>query len=122
MTICYLQDHQEKLKSEWVDTAGHSLFKGSEHVHSAIQWGWMVWRLNHGSDKTFLSPKCPDHFWAPTPSLQFNGYPGSFLGVKQQRHYVDHSSPSSATVTNKGFHDKDMGFACYLSLSNCIIK
>jgi hypothetical protein len=23
MTICYMHDHQEKLKSEWVDTAGH---------------------------------------------------------------------------------------------------
>jgi len=38
----------------------------------------------------FSSPKCPDWFWGP-PSLLFNGYWGSFLGVKWPGCKFDHS-------------------------------
>jgi len=56
------------------------------------------------------------------PSFQFKGYQGSFLEVKQPRHYVYHSPPSSAVLMNICLHDMNMGFVYYLSVSNCIIK
>jgi len=56
------------------------------------------------------------------PRLQFKGYQVSFLGVKQPRHYVDHSPPSSVVLTNVCLHDMDMEFVYYVSVSNCIIK
>jgi hypothetical protein len=62
--------------------------------------GW----ANHGSNpssdnKFFSSPKCPEQLWEPT-SLLFDGYRGSFLGIRAQHlgHAVDHSLPSSAEV------------------------
>jgi hypothetical protein len=41
-------------------------------------------------------PKCPDWLWNP-PSLLFNVYLGSFLGLKLQEPEVDHS-PSCIKV------------------------
>jgi hypothetical protein len=48
----------------------------------------------------FESPKCPDQLWGP-PSLLFSGYQGSFLGVKQLGHEVNHSPLSSAEVKSQ---------------------
>jgi len=42
----------------------------------------------------------PHHLWGPH-SLLFNGYWGSFLGVKQSGCKVNHSPPSSAEVKNE---------------------
>ena len=42
-------------------------------------------------------PKRPDRFWGP-PSLLFNGYRGSLLGVKWPGRLVDYSRTSSAEV------------------------
>jgi len=42
-------------------------------------------------------PKCSDWLWDPL-SLLFNGYWGSFFGVKQPELQVNHSSPSIAEV------------------------
>jgi hypothetical protein len=54
----------------------------------------MVWGLNPGREKRFLSsPKCPDWLWSPT-TLLFNGYGGSFPGEMQPGHEVRHSPPS----------------------------
>jgi hypothetical protein len=45
-------------------------------------------------------PKCPDWPWDP-PSQVFGGYRGSFTGVKQPEHEVDHLPPSSAEVQER---------------------
>lgn len=112
MTICYMQGNQKILKNEWVDIAGHCSMELNMY-NQPCNGARMVWSSNHGSGKTFfLSPECPDQLWG-SPSLQFNG---SFLGVKQPRHYADHSPSSSAM--HMCLHDMDMDFACYLSLSN----
>jgi len=42
----------------------------------------------------------PDWHWCP-PSIIFKWVPEFFAGVQQQRHEVDHSSPSTAEVKNK---------------------
>jgi hypothetical protein len=54
-----------------------------------------------GRDKIFSSPQRPDRLWGP-PSLLFNGYRGSFPGVKQPGPEADHSPPSSTEVKNCG--------------------
>jgi hypothetical protein len=60
--------------------------------------GWIVWGLNSGRSKRFyLTQNHPDHDWGP-PSLLFNEYQGSFLGVKVLGREVDHSPPSSIKV------------------------
>jgi hypothetical protein len=43
---------------------------------------------------------CPDWPWGP-PSLLYNGYRVSFLGVKRPGHGVDHPPPSSARVKER---------------------
>jgi len=42
----------------------------------------------------------PDWPWGP-PSLLYNGYHISFLGVKWAGHGVDHQPPSSAKVKER---------------------
>ena len=44
---------------------------------------------------TFSVPNCLNWLWG-TPSLLFNGYQGSFLGVKWPRRKVDHAPSCSA--------------------------
>jgi hypothetical protein len=48
----------------------------------------------------FCSPKRLNSLWDP-PSLLFNGYRGSFLGVKRRGREVDHSPPFSAEGNNE---------------------
>jgi hypothetical protein len=56
---------------------------------------------NLGRDHRSVSPpKRPVRLWGPS-SLVFNGYRGSFPGVKRPQREVDHSSPSSAVVRNE---------------------
>jgi len=43
----------------------------------------------------FFSPKSPDQLWSP-PSRQFNGYQGSFSGVRRLEREIDRSPPCSA--------------------------
>jgi hypothetical protein len=47
-----------------------------------------------------LSQNCHDRHWGP-PSCLFNGYSGSFPGVKQPEGEGDHSPPTSAEVQNE---------------------
>jgi hypothetical protein len=61
----------------------------------------MLYGLNPSTGKTlFSSPNDPEWLWGP-PSLLFNGYQNSFLGVKQAGHDVDHSPPSNTAVQNE---------------------
>ena len=54
-----------------------------------------------GRGKLFFSPpKIPDRFWGP-PSLLFNGYRGSFPGVKLPMRDVDHLRPSGAKTESE---------------------
>jgi len=46
-----------------------------------------------------LLQKCQDWRWSP-PSLPFNGFRGSFPGVKRPERFVNHLLPSSAKVKN----------------------
>jgi hypothetical protein len=63
--------------------------------------GWTVWGSNPGRSKRFFSsPKCPDQLWG-LPSLLFNGYWGSFPGVKRLENEVNHLLPSSAEVKDE---------------------
>jgi hypothetical protein len=39
------------------------------------------------------SPRRPDRLWGP-PNLLYNGYRGSFPGLKRQRREADHSPPN----------------------------
>jgi hypothetical protein len=77
---------------------------------SCVQWpkvvslvsnyaiGWKAWNWNFGRARYFsLLQKHPDQLWGP-PSLLFNGYEDSLPEVKQPRHEVYHSAPSSANV------------------------
>ena len=48
----------------------------------------------------FFSLKRLNLLWGPL-SLLFNGYRGSFLGIKQPGREVDHSLPFSAKVNNE---------------------
>ena len=57
-------------------------------------------RLRVGVWDFLSSPKRPDRVWGPS-SLAFNGYRGSFQGVKRLGRAVDHSPPSSAEVNNE---------------------
>ena len=50
--------------------------------------------------EVFCFQKRLDRLWDP-PSLLFNGYWGSFLGVKRWGPKVDHSPPSSDDVKNE---------------------
>jgi hypothetical protein len=50
------------------------------------------------------SPKCPDQLLGP-PSLPFNRYWDTFVGVTQAGHEVDHSPPFSAKVKNEWSHN-----------------
>jgi hypothetical protein len=55
-----------------------------------------------GRGKLFLFyPQRPDWLWGP-PNLLFNGYRGSFPGLKRPGLEADHSPPSSADVKNSG--------------------
>jgi hypothetical protein len=63
--------------------------------------GWIIHGLNPNRDnKFFYSPKCPEQLWGP-PSPLFNGYRGSFLGIKQLGCAGDHLPPTSAEVKNE---------------------
>jgi hypothetical protein len=59
---------------------------------SGFESGW--------SKRLTSSPKHSHHLWGPH-ILLFNGYWGSFLGVKQSGCKVHHSPPSSAEVENE---------------------
>jgi hypothetical protein len=48
-----------------------------------------------GDQEWFSSVKCPEWLLGP-PDFLFSEFRGSFLGVKRQGPYADHSSPSSA--------------------------
>jgi hypothetical protein len=62
----------------------------------------MFWGLNPSSGKRFFSsPKCPDQLWG-LPNFLFSGYCGSFPGVKQAVHEVNHSPRSSVQPTLRG--------------------
>jgi hypothetical protein len=52
------------------------------------RWGGEIFRTS------------PDRPWGP-PSLLYNGYRGSFPGVKRPGHGVDHPPPSSAEVKER---------------------
>jgi hypothetical protein len=54
-----------------------------------------------GSAKFFLSPQSPVRHWSP-PSLIYNGYRGSLLGMKCPVCEAHHSPPSSPEVKNDG--------------------
>jgi hypothetical protein len=63
--------------------------------------GWTVQGSNPDMSKRFFSsPKCPDWLWG-LPSLLFNEYWGSLLGVKWPGCKVNHSPLSSAKVKNE---------------------
>ena len=50
-------------------------------------------------NKQTVLQNCTDCLWCP-PSLLFNGYQGSFLGIKWMEHEVDHSPPPSTKIKN----------------------
>jgi hypothetical protein len=54
---------------------------------------WMVWEWNPGGREVFLTH--PDRPMGP-PSLIYNEYQVSFLGVKRPRRGVDHPPPFRA--------------------------
>ena len=61
---------------------------------------WMVWSSNPSRGKIlYLLQNQPNWLW-DTPSLLFNGYPGSSIGVKWLGH-VNHSPPTSTEVKNE---------------------
>jgi hypothetical protein len=60
--------------------------------------GWKVEGLNPGGGEIFRI--CPDWPWGP-PSLLYNGYPVSFLGVKWPVHGIDRWLLSSAEVKHE---------------------
>jgi hypothetical protein len=63
--------------------------------------GWMVQGLNPSRGKKFyFLQNCPDQLWDP-PIFLFGGYQGSFPGVKQLGHEVDHLPPSSAKLMSE---------------------
>jgi hypothetical protein len=47
--------------------------------------------------RILTSPCRPDRLWGP-PNLLYNGYGGSFPGVKRPRREADHSPPASAEI------------------------
>ena len=63
--------------------------------------GWMIRVSDSGMDKRcFSSPKPAEELWS-SPVFQFNGYRGSFSGVKLLSRKVNHSYPSHAKVKNQ---------------------
>jgi hypothetical protein len=60
--------------------------------------GWTVRESNPGGGEIFCT--CPDQPW-DLPSLLFNGYQGSFLGVKRLMPGADHPPPSTAEVKER---------------------
>ena len=61
----------------------------------------MVFGSNAGRGKSlFFPPKRPDWLWDP-PSLPFNGYGGSFPGVKRPGSDANHLRPSCVDVDNE---------------------
>jgi hypothetical protein len=60
--------------------------------------GWKVRGLNPTGGEIFCTH--PDRPWGP-PSLLYNGYGVSFLGVKRPGQGVDYTLPSSAEVKER---------------------
>jgi hypothetical protein len=50
-----------------------------------------------GGSRIFFSLCCPDRLWGP-PNLQFNGYRGSFPGIKWTELEADHPLSASAQI------------------------
>jgi hypothetical protein len=61
----------------------------------------MVWDLNPSRGKRFTHLQNRADWLLGPPGLLFNGYWGSFLGVKWLWCEVNHSLPSSAKVKNE---------------------
>jgi hypothetical protein len=63
---------------------------------------WTFRGSNPGRGKRFSFPdNRSERLWGP-PSLLFNWYRGSFLGVTRPERKADHSLPSGAEVRNEG--------------------
>jgi hypothetical protein len=72
------------------------------YVHIVVdlgtRYGWILRRSNRcGGNRFSLPHTSPDRSWS-TPSFVYNGYRGSFSGVKRQRRVVEQPSSSSAKV------------------------
>jgi hypothetical protein len=61
----------------------------------------MVRSSNSGGERISLSPQKPPDWFSDPPSLLFNRYQGSFLGIKQPEYEVNYLLPYSAAVKNK---------------------
>jgi hypothetical protein len=93
------------LQTYWRNSVFVFLFRqnGSCSVLGIVTklWGWMVQGLYTGSGKRlYSSPQRPDQLSGPK-SLIFTVYWGSFPGVKQPEHELNHSPPTSAKVKNE---------------------
>ena len=77
--------------------------EGHQQCNQYIDYvtGWTVRGSNPDWDKIFYVLKAhPDRPWDP-PSLLYNGYRGSFPGVKRPGRGVDHTPQSSVEVRHK---------------------
>jgi len=71
---------------------------GLAELVQQLATGWTVWGSNPSGGETFHTH--PEQLCGP-PSLLYNGYRVSFLGVKQPGCDVDHPPPSSAEVKER---------------------
>jgi hypothetical protein len=69
----------------------HLVFLGWHSWYNNLNTDCTVWGSNHGGGKKFFSsPKRPDGLLVPF-ILLINGYRGSFPGVNQEKHHINHS-------------------------------
>ena len=78
-------------RDNYIFICAYGSWDSAVSVVTGLLAGWYrIWIL--ASLRLFSSPKCLYQLWGP-PSLVFNGYRGSFLGLQPSVHEVDHSPP-----------------------------
>jgi hypothetical protein len=98
-TLSIKQDSQCRIRGLIMNWKG---WAGNAGAGTAKSLQWLRYRLdNPGSEprqgRIFYLQKRPDRLWGP-PSLLFNGYRGSFTGLKRPGREAGHSTLSSAKL------------------------